>query len=327
MIRRPPRSTLFPYTTLSDLLRPPSPSPRSVTVVSPPVMTQAGGFSGRPACTISLAMAACIRAISRVSPSTNVESTSVRKPNWRARAAAASTARRLLPITTLCTRAKIGSPCLGVSGIRPRQPRSMRSRTEAGTRWRIPYLSKMERASANVEASGAVGPEPITSRFSPITSSALNALANGGGHALEDPVLVQDGASERERRGVRRGRAGADHVEIIADHVGEQQREDLRGIGQARQLAAFDLGDVLADCVDLVNAGAAGQQQFCNFLFFVERDGIGGQRQEGGRAAGDQAEHQVVRTGAGGYFGDTARAIHTALVGHGMAAFIDRKST
>ena len=87
-------------------------------------------------------------------------------------------------------------------------------------------------------------------------------------------------------------------------------------------MAAFDLRNMLADRVDLVNAGAASQQQFCDFLFFVERDGIGGQRQQCGGAAGDQAKHQVVRTGAGGDFGDAPRTFHTALVGHGMAAFM-----
>ncbi len=63
-----------------------------------------------------------------------------------------------------------------------------------------------------MEASGAVGPEPITSRSSPITSESSSDSTVG-------------------RR------------------------------GQARQLPALDARNVLANGVDLVDVGAAGQQQ------------------------------------------------------------------
>ena len=81
---------------------------------------------------------------------------------------------------------------------------------------------------------------------------------------------------------------------------------------------------MFADGVDFVNIGAAGQQQFGHFLFLVEGDGIGGQRQQGGSATRDQAKHQIVRARARGDFGDAPRAFDTLPVGHGMAALIQR---
>ena len=159
---------------------PPSPLPRSVTVVSPPEIRHSGGFRGRPVARTSRAMAACIRATSRASPSITVESTTGRSPNSRAFRAAASTASRLLPTIRLVVRSKAGSPGLGVSAISPRTPRSIRSRTAAGIRSRSPYLSRIAWAPANVEASGAVGPDPITSRSSPTTSETSSASTWAG---------------------------------------------------------------------------------------------------------------------------------------------------
>jgi hypothetical protein len=159
---------------------PPSPPPRRVTVVSPPEIRHTGGLAGRPDARISRAIAACIRATSRVSPSMRVESTSGRSPNSRAFRAAASTASRLLPTTRFVVRSNTGSPGFGVSAISPRAPRSIRSPTAAGIRSQSPYFSRIALAPANVDASGAVGPEPITSRSSPITSDSSSDSTSAG---------------------------------------------------------------------------------------------------------------------------------------------------
>ena len=131
----------------------------------------------------------------------------------------------------------------------------------------------MRLTSAKVETSGAVGPEPMTSRGSPMTSESSSDSTRGGR-------------------------------------------------GQARQLAALDARNVFADGVDVLDGSAAGQQQLGDRLLLFERDAFGGQRQQGGSAAGDQAEHQVARAGAARQFGDAFRAGHSAGVGHRMAAFV-----
>jgi hypothetical protein len=82
----------------------------------------------------------------------------------------------LLPTIRFCTRPKILSQGLGVSAELPLN----RSRTAAGSLPAIPYLARMARASAKVERSGTVGPEPITSRSSPITSDKINASTVAG---------------------------------------------------------------------------------------------------------------------------------------------------
>ena len=243
-------------------LRPPRPLPRSVTVVSPPVMMQARRLQ-RPARPrrSPCAMAACMRATSRVSPSMNVESTSVRKPSSRARFAAASTASRLLPITRLS-----------------RAPED-----------RVAGLGRFRDLAAPRRAPGAP--------------------ARGAGTLPADAVLVQNLQRAREGGGVRRGGAGADHVEVVADHVGEQQRYHRRGTRQPRQLPALDARDVLAHGVDLVDVRAAGEQQARGLLLLRERDGLGGQRQQRRGAAGDQADHQVVRPRPLRDGGDAPRAL------------------
>ena len=110
--------------------------------------------------------------------------------------------------------------------------------------FQMPYFSKIARASANVERSGTVGPEPITSRSSPITSD-------------------------------------------------KNQREQRRRISQPRELAALDPRDVFANAVDLVDVGAALQQQPRGLLFFRERDRGAG---SGSRAEAPPEIRQMTRS-------------------------------
>src|SRR5262249_55435058 len=83
------------------------------------------------------------------SPSNDRVSTWGAKPRARACVAAASTISALLPITVFRTRAKIGSPGLGVSGNSPRAPRSSRSTMLLGARSRRPKRSRIWSASPN----------------------------------------------------------------------------------------------------------------------------------------------------------------------------------
>ena len=137
-----------------------------------------------------------------------------------------------------------------------------------------PYLSMTAQASAKVEGSGAVGPEPMTSRGSPMTSERMSART-------------------------------------------------LAGAASASELAALDGGEVLADGVDFVDVGAAGEQEARGVLLFGEGDGCGGQGQERGAAAGDEADDKIARAGVAGDFGDAPGAVDAALIRDGVAALVE----
>ena len=86
------------------------------------------------------------------------------------------------------------------------------------------------------------------------------------------PYFSRIAAAAGERRCVGRRGPRADHVQIVADHVGEQQRFHRRRGRQARQLSALDPRDVLAHRVDLVDVRAARQQQSRDGLLLFQRD-------------------------------------------------------
>src|ERR1019366_337429 len=152
--------------------------------------------------------------------------------------------------------------------------------------------------------------------------AAADAAADGGRHAAANLVAVENGAGSGEGGGVGGGGAGTDDVEIVADDVGEQEGFDAGGGGEARQLTALDARDMFADCVDLVDGGAGGQEEAGGILLSLKGDAVGGQGQEGGGAAGDQANHEVGGTGGGGDLGDALGTGHAALIGDGVAALV-----
>jgi hypothetical protein len=72
-------------------------------------------------------------------------------------------------------------------------------------------------------------------------------------------IFLDDG--ERSLRGGR-GRhsgAGGDEAQRVADHIGEDEAEHAGRIGEARQPAALELREPLADDIDFVNSRAGKQ--------------------------------------------------------------------
>src|ERR1035437_10105640 len=124
----------------------------------------------------------------------------------------------------------------------------------------------------------------------------LDAVADGGRHAMVDGVAVENGAGGGEGGSVGSGGAGTDDVEIVADDIGKQQGFHAGGGGQARQLPALDARDVLTDGVDLVDGGARGQQQAGGGLVFLEGDTLGGRGQEGKSAEAPPETRQITRS-------------------------------
>lgn len=87
------------------------------------------------------------------------------------------------------------------------------------------------------------------------------ALGAAGGRA-------SDGAGEA----LDVARAGGDHVESVAEHVREHERERVGGRGQARQAPAFHLRELRAHSVQLVDAASAARQQTGRQCLLGERN-------------------------------------------------------
>jgi len=141
-----------------ELLAPPALAlSRTVTVVSPPAITQAGGASWPLAVPDGPRHRdEALRDFPRLALQCSREYVR-REAEARAFAAAASTTSVLFPITMFLTRAKTGSPALGVSGISPALP----ARAEGSPRARgAAQPESVENASASsyVEVSAVVGP-------------------------------------------------------------------------------------------------------------------------------------------------------------------------
>ena len=121
------------------------------------------------------------------------------------------------------------------------------------------------------------------------------------------PYLREDRQRVGLRRRVGHRRAGGDHREIVARHVGNDQADDAGGRGGDREAAALDRRQMLAHAIHLADMRAAAQQRAIDRLLVGERDVAGGQREQRRAAAGDEAEHEIVRPEALDEFEDRAR--------------------
>jgi hypothetical protein len=125
------------------------------------------------------------------------------------------------------------------------------------------------------------------------------------------------GVGEARRVG-HRGTAG-NRAEVIADDVREDQGAELGRRGEPGQTAALEQREVLAHAVDLIDVGAAGEQQFGGLYLLGERDRRGRIGQQGRAAAADESQHQIARSRRLGELGDPPGAGQAAFVGQGMA--------
>ena len=145
------------------------------------------------------------------------------------------------------------------------------------------------------------------------------AVAEPGAHRCRriDPELLQDrpGVGEGGRVGNRR--AGGDDRGVVAGHIGDQQGDDARRRGDGKP-ATLNRGQVLAHTVHLGDVGAGAQQRPVDRLLVVEREALGGQRQQRRAAAGYQAQHQVRGAGAAHNLEDPPGRGDTGRVGHRM---------
>ena len=163
------------------------------------------------------------RPASRASPDRTGSISRGASPNAVARAAAASSASRLLAMSRVSTLAKTGSPGFGVSGAWPRSTAMTRSRSGAGIRAHSPPDSSAARTSPAEAGSGTHGPEPIEARSSPITSETTKTRTRAGASAAASRPPPQRENRLRMRFIARDVEAGAEEQRV---QLGEMCRGD-----------------------------------------------------------------------------------------------------
>ena len=109
-----------------------------------------------------------------------------------------------------------------------------------------------------------------------------------------DPVFLQHRDGIGEGRGVGHRRSRRDHGGIIAGHVRDDERHELRGVNGGRELSALDRGQVLSNNVHFADRRARSQQGGVHGLFVRKRQAGRGKREQRGAAARDQRDHEIV---------------------------------
>ena len=109
-----------------------------------------------------------------------------------------------------------------------------------------------------------------------------------------DAVAAQDAKGVFAGSGIADSGAGGDVAGVVAGDVGNEQGDDSGGVAGCSQPSAFDRGEVPPDAVHFADAGAGFQEFAVERLFVFEADTVERQGQQGGAAAGDEAEDGVV---------------------------------
>ena len=88
---------------------------------------------------------------------------------------------------------------------------------------------------------------------------ALSRWRTPARNFVPDRVFFKDRPRVGERRAVSHGGARANHVQIVPDHIRQNQRQHRGRISQPRQAAALHQRNVFPDAVDLMDVRAAIQ--------------------------------------------------------------------
>src|SRR3989441_59175 len=199
--------------------------------------------------------------------------------------------------------------------VRERVPASVLARLEAGARGEVEET-----------------PKPGDPVFERVTNLVIgnNALTVDAGASLEprqhrsrDPFAHgapgQHGEGVGEGRGVGSRRSRRDHVERVADDVGEDEREHHGWRRRPRQPAPLEERQMLADRVQLVDGRPGGEQKRGDRLLLFQ--GHRGRRRRSERRAPtrDQKYDEVAGTGRTGQLEEPRRGGLAATVGYRMA--------
>ena len=129
-----------------------------------------------------------------------------------------------------------------------------------------------------------------------------------------DAVAGEHGAGVGEGGRVGDRRPRSDDARVVAGHVGDEEAHRLRRKRRGREPAALDGGEMLPHRVHRRDVGAGREQRPVHRLLLLEADPLRRQREQRRSAAGDEAEHQIVRPGALGEREDAAGGVASARV-------------
>ena len=132
-------------------------------------------------------------------------------------------------------------------------------------------------------------------------------------------IFRDDGARIRQRRRIRHRRSRRDRGRIVVRHVRYRQRHDLGALAGARQPAALDPRQMLANGVDLADRRARAQQRPGHLLLLRERHAVDRRDPVRRAAARQQHQQQIVGLGVCSQLQAVLGALQPGFVGHGMA--------
>ena len=174
-----------------------------------------------------------------------------------------------------------------IRGAKPRR----RASAAAAFRARMLLPTTLFRTFAKA-GSSSFGVSPGASN--PPAAPSCRYRSTGSGTGGPDAVLTQDSQAVFEAGGIGNGGSRGDAAQVVPDHVGEEQGNDLGAVGVPQQAASLETAQVLPDRVDLVDGGARVQEDRGGRLLVRQRDsrdGAGGQ----GRAAPREEHQEEVR--------------------------------
>ena len=133
-------------------------------------------------------------------------------------------------------------------------------------------------------------------------------IGNGTWELLDEIVFGGNALAVMNGSGIGHGGAGSERVGCIVGHVGDENRNLLRGIGGLGQASAFDGGEMFADGVDLgdgrarvhehaVGGSEIGQRDIVVYGLFHDGRTAAGDHEDGERSGVESG--QRVEDGAG----------------------------
>ena len=136
-------------------------------------------------------------------------------------------------------------------------------------------------------------------------------------------IFAQYGQSVFARRRIGNRRARGDDCRIIARHIGDDERDNLRREGCRREPPALESREMLAHAVHFRYRRAAAEKLAVHILLVFKRQAGRRGREERRSPARDQAENQVIFTQALDQFAHPQCRVAAIGVRHGMCGFDD----
>ena len=128
--------------------------------------------------------------------------------------------------------------------------------------------------------------------------------------------MLQDIASLSRCTLIRHRRPACNDLGIVSGHIADAQGEDFSGLECLQQTPTFDLRQVLADNIHLINARPTLQQCAVHPLLVLQSQSLNGQAQQGRAPARNQHHHQIVFGESLGQAKHFLSGVYAALIRH-----------